>query len=201
MNRLTEETNDVKLLVDNILSVIRSKIEVNFSDGDIDTKTLPQIITTVRTLFEELREFIHNYTFNSQEEEIWFFKEGKPAVMSKLIYYNELYRIELGRPNGGKSVAEDYYKQKLQHISKFFNDHLDFYRYYRSKERYLDKYYFLRGYENINLNHNYGMFDKDPLFCSCCDYWVAKILTNDLLDIYLEQKIKDIDKNDKLIGG
>lgn len=38
------------------------------------------------------------------------------------------------------------------------------------------------------------MFDKDPLFSTCYDHKVAKILAYDMLEIYLEQKIQGINK-------
>ena len=34
-----------------------------------------------------------------------------------------------------------------------------------------------------------GMFDKDPLFSTCYDHKVAKILAYDMLEIYLATKI------------
>lgn len=38
------------------------------------------------------------------------------------------------------------------------------------------------------------MFDKDPLFSTCYDHKVAKILAYDMLEIYLEQKLQSINK-------
>ena len=38
------------------------------------------------------------------------------------------------------------------------------------------------------------MFDKDPLFSTCYDHKVAKILAYDMLEIYLEQKLQGINK-------
>ncbi|KDS15383.1 rteC family protein [Bacteroides ovatus str. 3725 D1 iv] len=38
------------------------------------------------------------------------------------------------------------------------------------------------------------MFDKDPLFATCYDHKVAKILAYDMLEIYLEQRLQSIDK-------
>ena len=34
-----------------------------------------------------------------------------------------------------------------------------------------------------------GMFDKDPLFSTCCDHRVAKMLAYDMLEIYLQELI------------
>lgn len=60
----------------------------------------------------------------------------------------------------------------------------------------MDKYYFLRGHENYKLCHNCGMFDKDPLFSTCYDHKVAKMLAYDMLEIYLQQRLQDVEKQE-----
>lgn len=155
-----------------------------------------QIIEFIRPLFEELREFIHQYTFQDANEEISFFKDIKPVVLSKLLYFNDIYVLELRKPNGSKEVLKEYYKKKQATITEFCNANLDFYQYYRSKATHLDKYYFLRGHENYKLCHNCGMLDKDPLFSTCCDHKVAKMLAYDMLEIYLQQRLQDVERQE-----
>ena len=81
-------------------------------------------------------------------------------------------------------------------ITEFCNANLDFYQYYRSKATYLDRYYFLRGHENYKLCYNCGLLDKDPLFSTCCDHRVAKMLAYDMLEIYLQQRLQDLDRKE-----
>ncbi|WP_368389379.1 RteC domain-containing protein [uncultured Bacteroides sp.] len=65
-------------------------------------------------------------------------------VLSHLsIYFNDIYTLELRKPNGSKEVFKEYYKKKQTEITDFCNANLDFYQYYRSKATYLDRYYFL----------------------------------------------------------
>ena len=40
------------------------------------------------------------------------------------------------------------------------------------------------------------MFDKDPLFSTCCDHRVAKMLAYDMLEIYLQQRLQDVEKQE-----
>ena len=40
------------------------------------------------------------------------------------------------------------------------------------------------------------MLDKDPLFSTCCDHRVAKMLAYDMLEIYLQQKLQNVEKED-----
>lgn len=50
--------------------------------------------------FQRLRDFITNYTFKSEAEEIEFFKVIKPRLYHRLIYYRKVYNIEMNRPVG-----------------------------------------------------------------------------------------------------
>lgn len=179
-----------------ITSKINTKIEISCIDSDISSDKALHMINFIRPLFEELREFIHQYIFKTTNEEISFFKEIKPVILSKLIYFNDIYLLELRKPNGSKEVLKNYYKKKQMAITEFCNTNLDFYQYYRSKAIHLDRYYFLRGHENYQLCHNCSMFDKDPLFSTCCDHRVAKMLAYDMLEIYLQQLLQNIEREE-----
>lgn len=186
----------MKQFVDTILSKINAEIETFCIDSDVSSDKALSMINFIRPLFEELREFIHQYTFQNSDEEISFFKNNKPIILSKLMYFNDIYLLELRKPNGSKEVLKEYYKKKQIAITEFCNANLDFYQYYRSKATHLDRYYFLRGHENYKLCHNCGLFDKDPLFSTCCDHKVAKMLAYDMLEIYLQQRLQDVEKQE-----
>lgn len=186
----------VKQVSDELILKINTEIETFCIDSDISSSKALYMIDFIRPLFEELREYIHKYNFRDNEEEIDFFKNSKPLILSKLIYYNDIYTLELRKPNGNKEVVKEHYKQKQSAIVDFCNNNLDFYQYYRSKAIHLDKYYFLRGYENYKLCHNCGLLDRDPLFSTCCDHRVAKMLAYDMLEIYLHQRLQDVERTE-----
>lgn len=56
--------------------------------------------------FKQLKTFILPYTFTSEEEEILFFKEIKPRLCFRLIYYRKVYNIEMNRPTGVEMQRE-----------------------------------------------------------------------------------------------
>lgn len=186
----------MKQFIDSMFLKINTEIETSCVDSDVSSDKALYMINIIRPLFEELREFIHQYTFQSVNEEILFFKDVKPFILSKLIYFNDIYTIELRKPNGSKEVLKEYYKKKQTAITEFCNANLDFYQYYRSKATHLDRYYFLRGHENYQLCHNCGMFDKDPMFSTCCDHRVAKMLAYDMLEIYLQQRLQELERKE-----
>ncbi|MCH4156324.1 MAG: RteC domain-containing protein [Muribaculaceae bacterium] len=186
----------MKQFSDTIISKINTEIETSCIDSDISSDKALHMINFIRPLFEELREFTHQYTFQDASEEISFFKDVKPFILSKLIYFNDIYTLDLRKPNGSKEVLKEYYKKKQTAITDFCNANLDFYQYYRSKATHLDRYYFLRGHENYQLCDNCGMFDKDPLFSTCCDHKVAKMLAYDMLEIYLQQRLQELERKE-----
>ena len=188
----------MKQISDEIIFKINIEMETSCIDSDVSSDKALYMINFIRPLFEGLREFIHQYTFQDANEEISFFKNTKPFILSKLIYFNDIYLLELRKPNGSKEVLKEYYKKKQTAITEFCNANLDFYQYYRSKATHLDKYYFLRGHENYKLCHNCGLLDKDPLFATCCDHRVAKMLAYDMLEIYLHQKVQDLERTEAI---
>ena len=186
----------MKQYSDEIISKINAEVETCCVDGDLSSDKALYMINFIRPLFEELRAFTHQYVFHNENEEICFFKETKPTIISKLIYFNDIYTLELRKPSGSKEVVKAYYQKRLGAITEFCNANLDFYQYYRSKATHLDKYYFLRGHENYKLCHNCGMFDKDPMFSTCCDHKVAKMLAYDMLEIYLQQRLQEVERQE-----
>ena len=186
----------MRQISDKIIAKINTEIEAYCIDSDISSDKALYMINFIRPLFEELREFIHRYNFQGVDEEILFFKNIKPFILSKLIYFNDIYLLELRKPHGSKEALKKYYKSKQTTITEFCNANLDFYQYYRSKAIHLDKYYFLRGHENYKLCHGCGMFDKDPVFSTCYDHKVAKMLAYDMLEIYLQQRLQNLERQE-----
>ena len=162
---------------------------------DISIEEAYRMIEVFQQFMFDLREKFLNYTFPNKQEEILFFKEVKPEILSSLIYFNKIYGIELKRPNGSNAIQQNYYEKELDSLAFFFNRNLDFYQYYRSKSTHFDEFYFVRGKPNIRLCLDSSHFILDPLFSTGYDFKVAKILANEMLRIYLNKKLQNIDKS------
>lgn len=81
----------------------------------------PKAIILLENLFVELKTFISSYSFKDIEEETYFFKEIKPQLFSKLVYYRKIYNIESLRPNGSLDSHKAHLKKELDHIKTFFD--------------------------------------------------------------------------------
>lgn len=76
-----------------------------------------------------LKNFIINYDFKNEEEEIWFFKQAKPAVVSQLIYFCQIYNIEMNRPVGGLAAQREYINKELANLQDYIDRRQEFYSY------------------------------------------------------------------------
>lgn len=145
--------------------------------------------------FDRLKKFILTYKFQSEEDEINFFKEIKPKFCYRLIYYRKLYNIEMNRPVAAICTQKEYLYEELATIHKYTNKRLDFVRYYRSGSTHLDSLYFLRGRVDTEQYLETFYYELDPNFSTNCDFKVAKILANDMLQAYLMQEITCLESN------
>lgn len=138
---------------------------------------------------EKIKAVFTKPGFKTEQEEIIFFKEIKPQFTSKLIYYNSLYKIETKKTFGSSRILKKYYNKELDKLKLYFDNNLDFYKYYRTGSTYLDYKYFVRGKFDIKLSLDNYYFETDANFTTSHDFKVAKILANDLLQLYLENQL------------
>lgn len=115
MNKFYNETlnkleNEIKEL----------EIETNFSVQKIETA-----IKFIIHSLTDLKKFVLKNDFRNLEEEIHFFKYQKPVIVSKLVYYNAIYKIETRKPYGAKRIRK-YFTKELNKLKRFFDNNLDF---------------------------------------------------------------------------
>ncbi|WP_207788156.1 RteC domain-containing protein [Flavobacterium lotistagni] len=172
--------------------------QLSFIDIEIDNLLIrcESAIDIILKTINNLKSIVSKQSFKTETEEIQFFKEIKPQFTSKLIYYNVIFKIEMKKPNGGSRILKKYYNNELIKLKSFFDNELDFYKYYRSGSSYLDYKYFLRGKFDIKMSLDSYYFETDRNFSTSHDFKVAKILANDLIQLYLENQLIMIDNKD-----
>lgn len=143
--------------------------------------------------FERLKTFIIGYQFRDDAEEIHFFKHIKPLLCSHLIYYRKVYNIEMNRPVGSLDAQRTYLLHELDRIHEFQQKRQDFYRYLRSGATSLDCIYFMRGKTDMELYLESFYYERDPLFSTNCDFKVARIMANDMLQGFLQGELQALD--------
>ena len=178
--------------IKNIDCTIYEKIDVD--NWNISVEVVLDVVEFLQRSLEDMRTYIVNHPFSNKEEEIYFFKHIKPEVLSRLLYFTEIYNTEMRKPHGSIEVLKKYYNDRLDELTSYFESNLDFYQYYRSKSTHLDSHYFVRGHIDFKLCPNCVPYDRDPEFSTCYDHKAAQILANDMLCIYLNKKLHGVDK-------
>lgn len=173
LSQLEERLNEITLEIDDPILVSEMSIKIVLKE------------------LSDLKQFILHRELQNNEE-IQFFKHLKPQFVAKLIYYNAIYKIETKMPFGGQEVVKNYLNNELLRLKKFFDNNLDFYKYYRTNSTYLDHRYFLRGKYDIKLSLDTYYFETDHSFSTSHDYKVAKIIAHDLIQVYLEDQLNNI---------
>ena len=140
----------------------------------------------------EFREMVLLDGFQTDDEEIYFFKYIKPRVYSKLIFYTEVFNIETYRPREGKKEQIRYLKDIVRKFCIYLNENKEFYQYYRLNKAYSDKEYFLRGKADHRIHVDNIMNHVDPKFSTGYDHTLAKIIAYEQLKKYVGNEIQKI---------
>lgn len=178
--------------LDNICkSIIKLECNLTLEQSKIIEESY-QMINLLDESLAELKQFVLDRGFVDSSEEIEFFKNIKPKIKGKLIYYNWIFKIETTSPvsQGGcyfKHLTDEQTKLQKE-FSKLFGKN-EFYIYYRSKRIDLDSKYFIRG----NTDQVYGVdnfvFDIDWQFSTYYDNVVAQIIANELINEYIIMRL------------
>src|SRR5690606_38429879 len=180
------------------LSKLETSITETGIDADCSVQRIEAVIHLIVECLSEVKEYVLKKGFKNVNEEIRFFKYQKPVIVAKLIYYDTIYKIVTKKPYGTKPIRK-YLNKELKKLKRFFDNNLDFYKYYRSNNSFLDDKYFLRGKLDIQLCVDTGHFQSDMTFSTSHDYKVAKIIANDLIQVYIEDQLyKNMEQEDRL---
>lgn len=147
------------------------------------------IITFLNEKLTELKEVVKSGSFSDVDEEITFFKHQKPMLLGRLIYFYKVLHIESNCPPCGE-LADEYYRRQQEELKLFFDQHVEFYQYYRSGATYRDDYYFRCGAREISPETGAFLFDDDMDFSTGYDRLIARIVAMEMLYAYLTTRRK-----------
>lgn len=177
---------------------IKHEIEINIDKVESSENNLlerkRQAITYLLGSAIQLKSFILKYEFKTEDEEILFFKEIKPQIYSKLLFYVRTLKIEENKPVSSSLAKQSYFTEELRKLEQSFTNSLEFYRYYRMGSTAHDNKYFLRKEYCAALDKDPSFLEKDLNFATSCDYEVSNIIANDMLKAYLISRIKDLNE-------
>lgn len=187
----------MKQLYKNILLCIENEeLSVSRNKKSILDEAYHMVSFLDRTL-ADLKSQINLKGFESTLDEIIFFKNVKPEILGRLIYYNKIVRIESYSPTNS-DLIEPYYTDQMKILNKEYKKHTassDFYSYFRAGRTDKDNDYYRLG----NINYFDGLdsffFEVDREFSTYYDYRIALFKSYDLLHSYLSAKIFKAEHN------
>lgn len=191
----------MKYSLQNIILEIHKKEDKISSQNKSLIDEAHEMMLYLQDLLLSVKKLIAEEKFKNDAEEINFFRNTKPQILGRLIYYNKVYRTETACPVSNGKMYNNYFSKQLTNLKREYIEHIcnsDFYRYYRSGRTDRDNSYFKRGNINYHDGLNSIVFEMDPSFSTFFDYKVSRIIANELLYSYLLTKINP-DENPDLI--
>jgi hypothetical protein len=159
--------------------------QLQYSVSD-HTNRANRAIQLIRNTLKFFRQSICTSGFESQDDEIHFFKHIKPQVNSYLIFYTHLFEIESKKLVLTDERLAGYIDRKCKEFRYQTYDNLEFVNYYRSGYTHQDKVYFLRDSEYSPLNQQGSAVFRDPEFSSPYDHVASVVLAYELFLKYLD---------------
>lgn len=175
---------------DDLTKEIERNIRQIAAREESKVKCLLSTIEMLETALGRLKVFISGHSFQTDEEEILFFKEIKPRMLCQLLFYQKIFDIEMERPLGTHDAQAEYVNAELDEITDYIRKRLGFYRYIRSGSTDKDHLFFRRGISVMAAHdHDHFAFERDPVFSTAYDFTVARILCNDMLQVYFQEEL------------
>lgn len=131
-----------------VMESFEQKITVILDSPEQQIRVTNKGIDLCNRVLTELKDLIEKEDLESVEEEIHFFKEVKPSIMSYLIYFTEVRSCEIRKPKAGVNFQVRFFEKEIKKVNKFFYRNIDFSHYMELGHNYLDHQLFTRNYQN-----------------------------------------------------
>ena len=173
----------------NLNQRLNNQLKAIEDSGQSETIKSRESAQCISKLLLELKTFTINYLFQDLAQEIQFFKEIKPNLVSQLLYHAQIFDLKTRFPIGPRTVIESFYQNEITKIENFHNNHIEFYQYYRSGCSHFDEIYFVRTGAHYVLQEDNYVSLIDPGFSTSHDHILAKVKAYDLLSAYLTREL------------
>lgn len=192
----------MEIVLSKILSEIRHNEDKLSSQMIRSSDEAYQMTLFLNEMLCAIKTEVLQFGFLNEEKEIDFFKNIKPQILGKLIYYNKVFREETTCPVSNGKIHQNYYENLLKNLKSEYKENIcneDFYRYYRAGRTDRDHTYFTLGKINYHEGLKSGVFEIDLSFSTYYDNKIAHIIANELLYTYTLTKINPEENPDTIL--
>lgn len=153
-----------------------------------------KIIIFIEDVLKQLTDWLKHHVFETIQEEIKFFKEIKPNIVAKLIFYKEILLLVATLPLD-KNKRVKHYEKKVDAINQFHRKNREFIKYIKSQSTHFDELYFSRKqYKDIFLN-DCSVIIHDAKICTSHDFLLAEVIAYELLVLHIENRIDNLNQS------
>lgn len=149
-------------------------------------------LNCVALAVDQLKGYIDKHPFQSEVEEIEFFKGSKPRFYCWKIYLVEQYGILANLPNGSSQMHRQYYVDELGLLERTHQHHRQVYQYYIDRETSRDAEYFLRA-NYISWLPGQDYHQPAAGFTTNQDYLFARFHAGQMLQDYIIGRISRLE--------
>jgi hypothetical protein len=123
----------------------------------------------------ELKVYLIQYKFQSDQEEIEFYKEYMTEFLKEAVFFTEVFNLESIKKVGTQKSMRQYYEQELRSIQNFLDSHQTLYNYLLLEKSDKDKTYFLRSSEAPVYKPSLFRHTLDTRFCPVFTLYFGRI--------------------------
>ncbi len=149
-------------------------------------------LSIVCNYWSQLKTIIMVANFESEENEIHFFKNLKPKFTSQIQFYTLLTDILLFVPEE-KNQQILFWQEELKRLPQYRELNKDFVDYYESNAVHLDKLYFSKLTKDRFADWIPISYDWDINFCSSHDHLVRGLLCHSMYYNYAKLKLEELE--------
>jgi len=177
--------------LESVISKLNEKIAEQESKSENILAFLEKSVGLCSMALMELKRVALKDGFKDSDEEIHFFKNVKPQVFHKLIYFHSLLQIELRRPKSAL-MQKEYLNSTLKRLNDFFQENAFMCQYYWSKNDLSDNLFFLRRQVSGYLPHHMILPFVDQEFSTLHDYTFSSIQAHEMLIKRIEGELLEL---------
>jgi hypothetical protein len=179
----------IKFAIDLYHSMLK-ELKLLQTKNEITEQSIESCFQLCSNYWFQLRQKVSRHHFESEEEEIDFFKNVNPLFISEIEYYKLLFHAALFRPTDGEE-AWRFWQREAQRLERFVEDHVDFVRYILAGKTCCDKEYFLK--KNLETNNELNLRVDEPKNDETTN-WVellAEFLSLKKYTVYVETQLRN----------
>jgi len=177
-----------------VFQQLQAKFELSLEETNLNpdpVERYDRCVKLVGRAIEELKGTVASQSFQSKDEEIYYFKSVCPVFYSKHFYFIKVYDIELLKCSTGKKSLRWKYDHDLREIELFFSQNRELCKYFYGNLTYLDEQLFTRTDGRLGVIEDLSPV-IDPNF-TLASYKFSWIIANQKYRIYLEKELNELD--------